>query len=125
MDSSHETALDAKTFVQYLSNRSETIGGAGGVGDYMVLCWIKGCMVHAVAKSDVSAFGGSRDQDFFRASRKVGCCFITICEQPAALKDKIDAERFPRKLSRISLLENLNPFIIDNKRVFFGLETGL
>src|SRR5258707_11679450 len=52
-------------FLEHLGDGREAVGGAGSVGNDVVLCRIVGLVVHAEDESRIGAIGGGGGDDFF------------------------------------------------------------
>ena len=71
----------------YLGERGEAVGGAGGVGDDVVLGGIVLVVVHAHDKHR-GVSGGGADDDLLGAAGKVGVALVDRGENTSALTTK-------------------------------------
>src|SRR6266404_9013840 len=71
MDGGHRAAMDSKRFVEDFGDGGETVCGAGGVRNDMVLRRVIGLVIHAEDKGGIRAVGGRGDDDFFHWRAKV------------------------------------------------------
>jgi len=101
VDRGHETLLDAETFLEKdMDDGSETVGGAAGVGDDVVVGNIKFIVVDTHNHRDVLSLGRSGDDDLLGACGQMTLGLFGIGEEAGALKHDIDIEIFPRKCGR-------------------------
>lgn len=80
---------------------------------------IVGRVIHAITQGDICAFGWGRDKNFFCPAGEMHGSFITIGKQTAAFEHDVNIERFPGQLPRVTFLQNLDAFAVDDKGVFF------
>ena len=98
VDGGHETFFHAETFFEEdMDEGSETVGGAGGVGDDVVFGVVVLVVVHAHDDGDVLAFGRSRDDDLFATGGDVSFGFVGFGKEAGGFNDVVDPEIFPRK----------------------------
>src|SRR6266852_3089718 len=107
MDGGHGAAMDSKCFVEDFGNGCETVCGAGGVRNDMVLRRIVGLVVHAEDKGGIRTVGGRGDDDFLHRCAKMFLRVGSLGEKTGGFHDDIRADRGPVNLSRIFRLENL------------------
>jgi hypothetical protein len=88
MDGIHHASLNTKSIVEYLRGRSQAVGRAGSVRDNVVRARIIHLFIDSKHKGNVFAFGRSRDNDFFRATLQMCCCFAGIRKEAGRLEDK-------------------------------------
>src|SRR6266850_1957111 len=124
MDGGHGAAMDSKRFVKDFGDGGETVCGAGGVRNDMVLRWIVGFVVHAEDEGGIRAVGGRRDDDFFHRGAKVLLRINALGEKTGGLDDDIRADGGPVNLSRIFRLENLEALPFHGDSVF-GVRDGV
>lgn len=98
VDGGHETFLHAETFFEKdMDEGSKTVGGAGGVGDDVVLGVVVLVVVHAHDDGDIFAFGRSRDDDLFAPGGDMAFGFVRFGKEAGGFNDVVDPEIFPGK----------------------------
>src|SRR6185312_8755650 len=91
VDGGHQRLLDAEAVVDNLGGGGEAVGGAGGVGDDVVLGWVIRVLVDAEHDGDVLAFGRRGDDHLLDAVAQVGPGFVRIGEEAGALDHDLSA----------------------------------
>src|SRR6266404_4318156 len=124
MDGGHRAAMDSKRFVEDFGDGGETVCGAGGVRNDMVLRRIVGFVVHAEDEGGVRSIGRRGDDDFFHRCAKMLLRVGALGEKTGGLDDDVRADRGPVDFGRIFRLENLEalPFHGDGA---FGVRDGV
>ena len=120
VDRGHERALDRELVMHDLGRRGQAVGGAGSVGNDMVLGRIVLVLVDAQHHGQVFAFGGGRDDDLLGATSGdvvdraldglallVDAIFLDG-EQAGRLDHDVDAQVTPLDGGRVRLLEDLD-----------------
>jgi hypothetical protein len=110
----HVAVLDADGLVQNLRHGREAVGGAGGVGDDVVLLG-ELVVIDAVDDGEVGAGAGRRDEHALRAGGEMLGRAVALGEAPGALHHDIDAEVAPGKLLRHRFREHRNVLAIGQK----------
>jgi hypothetical protein len=106
MDGGHESLLDAEFVVDNLGKRSETVGGAGGVGDD-----VHGVIVLLVIDTDNEhgCIGrGSGDNDLLGTSLHMHGCLFGSGEDTSGFDDVVGTGITPGDLGRVHLTKDLN-----------------
>ncbi len=101
----HIAVLDADRLVQHLRHRGEAIGGAGGIGDDVVLLG-ELVVVDAEHHGEVGAGARRGDQHALGAGGQVLRRALAVGEAAGAFHDDIDAEVAPGKLFRRCLRQD-------------------
>ncbi len=99
VDRGHEAVLDADRVVEHLGDRREAVGGAGGVGDDLVVLG-QLVVVDAVDDGEVGAVGRRRDQHALGAGGQMRRGLVLGGEDAGAFERDVDAEVLPRQLRR-------------------------
>ncbi len=121
VDGGHETLNDAKVVVDDLGERSETVGGAGSVGDDVVL----GLVVLVVDAHDEHGgvvLRGSGHDDLLGASGEVSGSLGLVEEAAGGLADVVGADGAPRDLGGVSLSEDDDLVAIDDELAVLSLD---
>ena len=121
VDGGHEAFCDAETFFQQnVNDWSEAVGGAGCVGDDVVISRIILLMVHAHDDGDVLFLTRSRDDDLLSTGVDVTLGLAALCEETGGLDDDVHAKFFPRQSGwTCTDGEALDLVTIDNEHVVF------
>jgi hypothetical protein len=99
-----QPALDAEAVVQHLGHRREPIGGAGGIGDHLVLGRVVLAFVDAEDDGDVLVLRGRGDDDLLRAARRgVATRLGRVGEEPGGLDHQVHAHVGPLDLLEVAL----------------------
>ena len=75
VDSGHQTLFNAKGIVENLCQRSQAVGGAGCVGDNVMVLRIVLLVVHAHHEGTVNILTGCRNNNLLSAGINVRLCF--------------------------------------------------
>jgi len=98
VDGCHEALIHAKSLLEEnVDEWGETVGGAGGVGDDVVLRVVVLGVVYPHDHGDILAFGRSGDNDFFTSCSDVALSFICFGKETGGLDDIIDSQILPRE----------------------------
>src|SRR6185503_11781677 len=100
-----------------LDDGRETVGGAAGVGDDVVLRRIVLVFVHAENESDVFVRSRSRDDNFFNGRAKVRLGDGCVGEAAGGLNDDLCAHICPGQLGRILFCVDLDLLSVDRNEV--------
>ncbi len=123
VDGRHHGVFDAEAFVEDFGHRCEAVGGARGVGDQLVF----GFEVVIVDTEDDGGvdriFGGDGEQDFGGTGFEVFFEFGAAAEDARRFDDKVQVERFPRKVGQFAFCNHLNgAFAFDVQDVSFEVD---
>jgi hypothetical protein len=114
VNSGHETFDDSELVVQDLGERSQTVGGARGVGN-------DGSSGISLVVYSHDVHGGisrrSRDDDLLGASLQVSRSLFNSGEDSSRLADYIGSYRSPGNVFGVSLGKELDLLSIDNEAV--------
>ena len=124
VDGGHETLLEAKVVVDDLGERSETVGGAGSVGDNLQVLGVF-VVVDTHDEHGSSLLGRSRDDDLLGASLEVSSSLLTIGEDTGGLRNVLGTSVAPRNLSRGHGVGDLDLVAVDPDAVLVGLDLTL
>ena len=113
----HDAVLNAELVVQDLGQRSQAVGGAGSVGDDVVLRIVVVAVVDAHDEGAVNVLAGSGDDDLLGAGLDVGLSLGSIGEQTGGLDGDVNAEILPREVLRVTLAEDLDLLAVDGDGV--------
>src|SRR5690606_34264893 len=80
MDSGHEALLNAEGIVDNLGHRCQAVGGAGGVGNHMVLLRIVEVFINSHDDGDVLFFSRSGDDHLLGPGVDVPLSLIPLAE---------------------------------------------
>src|SRR5450759_589447 len=111
----HVRPLDAEAVEEHLHQRHQAVGGAGGVGDHVVLGLVVRVLVDAQHHGDVGFGRRSGDDDLLGAGRDVLGGLVAVGEEPCRLHDHVDVQLFPGELLGVSLGKDPHLFVIDDK----------
>ena len=92
-----EAALDAEVVEKHLGHGGQTVGGAGGVGDELVLGRVVLALVDAQHHGDVGILGGRGDHDLLRAGLQMLGRGGLVAEDAGGLHHDVHAELAPRQ----------------------------
>ncbi|MNM84710.1 hypothetical protein D3C81_968050 [compost metagenome] len=101
MDGGHQAVLDAQLAVQHLGHRRQAVGGARGVGDYL-LRGAQHAVIDAVHHRGVDLLARRRDDHLARSRQQVRGGLLAAGEGAGALQHDIHAERLPGQLQRVA-----------------------
>ena len=68
MDGGHHSMYNPETIMHDLGGRGQAVGGAGCIGDHVMICRVVLIIVHAHHNGDVLILGWSRDDDLLSAA---------------------------------------------------------
>ena len=98
-----ETPVDAPGLVEHLGHRRQAVGGAGGVGDHVVLLGVVHLVVDPEHDRQVFVLGRGRDHDLLDAVSLVRDRLGGIGEEAGALHDDLHVLAAPRDRAGILL----------------------
>ncbi len=107
VDRRHIAVLDADHLVQHLGNGRKAIGGAGGIGDDVMLLG-ELVVVDAVDHGEIGARARGRDEHALGAGGQVPRRALAIGESAGAFHDDVDAKVAPGKFLRRRLGKDCN-----------------
>src|SRR5216683_1402868 len=110
VDGGHGAAVDAESFLENFGDGSEAVGGAGSVGNDLVLCRIVGLVIHTEDESRIGAIGGRGDEHFLYGRAKMLVGIHAFGKEARRFDNDIRADRSPIDFSGILGLENLEAF---------------
>ena len=113
VDGGQQARLDAPAVVEHLGDRREAVGGAGGVGDDVVLGRVVLVLVHAEHDGDVLVLGGRRDDDLLHGVVQMRLRLGGVGEEAGALDDDLRAFLGPGNLRGILVREDANLLAVD------------
>src|SRR5579862_2626459 len=102
VNGAHEAVLDAEVVQQHLDHGRQAVGGAGGVGDNVVLGGIVFVVVDAEDYGDVLVLGGRGDDDFLSAGFEVLGGVGASGAEARGFDDELDTELVPTQLGPIA-----------------------
>src|SRR5690242_17482205 len=117
MDGGHGPAVDAECVLNDFGDRREAIGGAGGVGNDVVLRGVVALVVHAKNKGGVGTVGRGRNDDFLYRGAEMLLGIGTFGEQAGGFDDDFRANRSPIELGGILCAEYLEALAFDRDSV--------
>ena len=100
VDGGHGAAVDAEGFMKNFGDGSEAVGGAGSVGNDVVLGGIVGLVVHAEDEGGVRAVGGRGDDDFFHGRAEMLPRVFALGEEAGGFDDDVRADGGPVDFAR-------------------------
>ena len=112
MDRGHESGFDTDRVVEHLGDRRKAIGGAGAVGNDLVILR-QLVVVDAENDGEIGSVGGRRNQHALGAGGQMRRGLVLGREQAGALERNIDAEILPRQLRGIALGGHLDGAVAD------------
>ena len=116
MNGGHQALFDAEGVVQDLGHGSQTVGGAGGVGNE-VHALVIGCVVHAHDEHGGVILRGGGQQDFFGPAVQVALHLFCGGKLAGALDDILRADRAPGDLARLLTVEHADAAAVDDQVV--------
>ena len=125
VDGGHHAVFDTEIFMDDFGHRCQAVGGAGGIGDDVVLGGVVFVFVDSHYDGDVFTLGRSRDDDFFRAGFNVRGSFIGVGEASGRLNDYINSKSSPGQTCRIAFSKYFDRLAVDHNRIFFGFDFGV
>src|SRR5690625_2300372 len=115
VDRGHEATHDAELLVQHLGRRGQAVGGAGGVGENVVLRRVVVGVVDTHDEGGVHVLAGRGDDDLLGTGVEVRLGGVTAGEATGGLDDDVGAELSPRELGRVLLGEHANRAATDGE----------
>ncbi len=114
MDRGHQALHHADLLVQRLHQRSEAVGGAGGVGNHRMFC-AQHLMIDAIDDGGVDILATGRGNDYLlRTSLEVSRSLLLAGEKASAFQHHIHPQLPPRQFRRIALRQHANFVAIDD-----------
>ena len=111
----HQALGDAKTFLeQHMHDRRETVGGAGGVGDDVVVCCVVQVVVDAHNDSQIFALGRCGDDDLLGACLDMALGFLALGKQTGGFNHNIHAEFLPRQAAGFAGADDFHFITVDD-----------
>jgi hypothetical protein len=107
-------------FEEDVDDGGEAIGGAGGVGDDVMLGGIVFVLVDAHDHGQAIALGGGADDDLFGAGGEMTFGFLDVGEQAGGFDDEVDAHLFPGELRGVFGADDLDIGAVDDQHIVFG-----
>jgi hypothetical protein len=99
----HESALDAEGVLEDLGQRAEAVGGAGGVGDDVVVRRVVVAVVDAEDDGEVLVGGGARSGPSWRPASMCFCASAALVKKPVDSIDDVDIQVGPGQVRRVAL----------------------
>ena len=125
MDGGHQCLLNAKGVVDDLGHGSQTVGGAGGIGDHIH----DGGVIFMVDAHDkggcYAVLGGGGDDDLFRAVQQVQRTLFRGVEGAGGLDDVLCAAVIPRNQGGIIFAVDADFFAIEDQVAVIMLDAAL
>lgn len=123
VDGGHETLNDTELVVDDLGERSQAVGGTGGIGDDLDL----GVVGLLVDTHDVhgSISGRSRDDDLLGTTLQVSLGLLGGGEDTGGLDDVVSTSLGPWDVGGVSLLVEADGLAIDLQTILGGLDVAL
>jgi len=118
VDRGHRSAVDAEGILQNFCYGSQTVCGAGSVGDDVVFCRIVSIVVHTEHKRGVGSIGGRGNDYFLHGRPQVLLGLGTLGEQARRFHDNVRPDGCPIDFRWVLSLENLEAFALDRDGVF-------
>mmetsp|Transcript_78150 Transcript_78150/g.171343 ORF Transcript_78150/g.171343 Transcript_78150/m.171343 type:complete len:728 (+) Transcript_78150:314-2497(+) len=116
MRGGHDAILDTERLVQDLADGGHAVGGAGGVGDNIVLLTVVVAFVDAHDESGAVLARGC-DHNLLGARLHVLGSAIHVVEGTCGLDDNVNVQGSPRHLRRVSSSHDLDLFAIHDQGV--------
>jgi len=121
VDGGHQTFLNAEAFFEEdMHEGSETVGGAGSVGNDVVFGRVVFLVVDAMTTVMSSFFAGAEMIDFLGAGGEVAFGFFAVGEKSGAFDDELDTQGLSTGAAGIFGADDLDVFAIDDEDVVFG-----
>src|ERR1700734_4440301 len=118
VDRGHDARGDPEGIVENLDDRREAVGGAGGVGDDVVLGRVIFAFVDAENDGDVLVAGGGGDDDLLDGGAEVSLGLFGVGEEAGGFDDDLGAYAGPVELGGVALGEDLDLLAVDGDEVF-------
>ena len=114
MNGGQNALFDPEALEQHFGNRRQTVGGATGIRDDMMLSSIIFFIVHAHADGNIFTLGWRADDHLFGAGTQMQGRFFAGGKKPGALDDDIDTHIAPRQFAGVALGADFHTVAIDN-----------
>ncbi len=122
VDGGHQAMDHADLFVQYLYQRRQAVGRAGGVGDHGV-ARLEHTVIHPVDHRGVHVlFPRSRDDDLLRSRGEMGRGLLLARKKAGALVHHIHVQFFPGQVCGVSYGEHADPITVHHHGVSVHLD---
>ncbi|MCY1423008.1 hypothetical protein D9M71_387110 [compost metagenome] len=121
MDGGHQALFDAELAVQYLGDRCQAVGGAGGIGNDLVR-GPQDVVVDPVHHGGIGAFGRCRNDHLASSSGQVRGSLGALGEQPGAFEHHVDRLGLPGQFGRIANGTDRNTVPVDRQAFVVGLD---
>ena len=116
MDRRHQPPHDPEALVQDLGHRRQAVGGAGGVGDDVVLLRVVGALVDPHDERSVHALAGDRQNHLFGARPNVRGKLVLLPEFPGRFENDVDPHLSPGKIGQVLRdVRHLDPAAADDQ----------
>ncbi len=106
-----------KVSLQDLDDGREAVGGAGRVGDDVVLRCVVLVVVDAEDDGDVLVGGGGGDDDLLDGAAEVGLGLFGVGEEAGGFDDDLGADGGPVELGGVALGEDFDLLAVDGDEV--------
>ena len=113
----HEATLDAEGIVECLGHGGEAVGGAGCVGDDVVLGRIVVGVVHTHDEGGVFVLCRCGNNDLLGASINVGLSGVSIGEEAGGLHNDVYIQVTPGEVLGVTLSKYLDAVAVDGNRI--------
>jgi hypothetical protein len=117
VDGGHDSRGDAEGIVKHFDDGSETVGGATGVRDDVVLGGIVLIVVDAEDDGDVLVSGRGGDDDLLDGGTEVSFCLLGVGEKAGGFYDDLGADGGPVEFGGVTLGEDLDLFTVHSDEV--------
>src|SRR5690606_11132772 len=108
----------AEFLVDHLGHRRQAVGGAGGVGNYVVLLRVVLILIDAQNYGQVFVFRRGADDDFLDAAPQMGLGQVGVGENTRGLHHDVYAQLIPGDVVGLPLLENPHVAAVHGQAVF-------
>ena len=122
VDRAHETLLNTESIVEDFHHRRQAVGGAGSVGNNVVLCRIVEVVVDADAESKIRFLSRSGDDHLLSASFDVLAGSGAVHEETGGFENYVHAFIAPGECSRIALSSSENAVTVNRDRLVVVLD---
>ena len=110
-----QPVFDADRFVEDLGDRSEAVGGAGGVGDHLMPSRVVKLIVDAHDKGFINILAGGGDDRLSWPRLQGGGPPFAAAEEAGRFVDIVHSEFAPRQLGRVTLGKHPHTVTIDDE----------
>ena len=124
MHGGHQAHFNTKSVIDNFGQRSQAVGGAGGVGD-KVHGGIVGLVVYAHDKHRGIILGGGGHNDLFGAGIQMGLSLFLGQVDAGGLYDILCADGSPGNIFCVHFIKHLDLVAIDDDRVLLDLNGAL